>query len=94
MPGKEQIVSYLCVGGVGAATSLYSVNHGAGQLASLLGKPLPDAATTRVYGYDGQAPTERPHLSDDGVMAVVNVLANANLAQPVARLRPVAVLKG
>ena len=94
MPGTERVASYLCVGGVGAATSLYSVNHGAGQLAMLLGKPLPDAATTRVYGYDDQPPVERPHLSGDGVMAVVNALANADIARPVARLRPVATLKG
>lgn len=94
LPGTERIVSYLGVGGTGAAGTLYSVNHGTGQLASLLGKPLPDAATTRVYGYAGRPPTERPHLSDDGVMAVVNVLADADLARPVARLRPVAVLKG
>lgn len=94
MPGTERIVSYLCVGGAEAATSLYSVNHGAGQLAMLMGKLLPDAATTRVCGYDDQPPTERPHLSDDGVTTVVNILADADLARPVARLRPVAVLKG
>ena len=94
MPGTERITSYLCVGGAGAAGSLYSVNHGVGQVVMLMGKPLPDAPTTRVYGYDGQPPVEHPHLSADGVMAVVNVLADADLARPVARLRPVAVLKG
>ena len=94
MPGTERVASYLCVGGAGTATSLYSVNHGAGQLAVLMGKPLPDAATTRVYGYDGQPPVEHQHLSADGVTAVLNVLAAADLARPVARLRPVAVLKG
>lgn len=94
MPGTERIASYLCVGGTGAATSLYSVNHGAGQLAMQMGKPLPDAATTRVYGYADQPPVKRTHLSADGVAAVVKVLADADLARPVARLRPVAVLKG
>jgi len=94
MPGTERIASYLCVGGAGAVASLYSANHGAGRLAMLMGKPLPDAATTRVYGYDGQPPVERPHLSAEGVTAAVAVLAAADLARPVARLRPVAVLKG
>jgi len=94
MPGTERIASYLCVSGAEAATSLYSVNHGAGQLAMRMGKPSPDAAATRVYGYDGQPPVERPHLSADGVVAVVKALTGADLARPVARLRPVAVLKG
>jgi len=94
LPGTERTVSYLCVGGAGAAGTLCSVNHGAGHPASLLGQPLPEAAATRVYGYDNQPPVERSHLSDDGVMAVVNVLSNVDLARPVARLRPLAVLKG
>jgi tRNA-splicing ligase RtcB (3'-phosphate/5'-hydroxy nucleic acid ligase) len=94
LPGTERTVSYLCVGGAGAAGTLYSVNHGAGHPASLLGRPLPDAAATRVYGYDEQPPVARPHLSDDGMMAVVKTLAGVDLARPVARLRPVAVLKG
>ena len=94
LPGTERIVSYLCVGGAGAADTLYSACHGAGELAGQLGRAQPGAATTRVYGYDGAAPVERPHLSDDGVTAVVATLHDADVAHPIVRLRPVAALKG
>jgi tRNA-splicing ligase RtcB (3'-phosphate/5'-hydroxy nucleic acid ligase) len=94
LPGTERTSSYLCVSGAGAASTLNSASHGAGQLANLLGQPLANAATTRVYGYDGAEPVEQAHLSQDGVTAVLDLLAARDVLRPVARLRPIAGLKG
>lgn len=93
LPGLDVATSYLCSSGEGAALSLLSADHGAGRTAYRLGQPLTAGASTRVFGYTGQAPELRPHLSDDGVREVVDVLHENKIAHPVAALRPVAVLK-
>jgi hypothetical protein len=84
----------LCVAGEGASHTLYSADHGAGRSALQLGHPLDDGATTRLYTYEHGLVRIRPHLSDDGLEAVLAVLQDHDVAYPVARLRPVAVLKG
>jgi len=95
LPGTAQTSSYLVVGGEGAEETLHSVAHGMGRSALVLGRPLSNsyANATRVYTGRGQSPTRVPHLSDDGVEAVLQVLVAAAVIRPVARLRPLAVLK-
>lgn len=95
LPGTERTSSYLCASGEGAAGSLFSAGHGAGCAAQALGCVLDEPARlTRVYGYGGSPVELRPHLSDDGVDAVLRALSAHDIARPVVRLRPVAVLKG
>lgn len=94
LPGTHRTCSYLCAAGPEASGSLYSVDHGAGRSAWRLGQERPAAGgATRLYdtqrGYLG----DQQHLSRDGVDEVLAVLSQAGLARPVARLRPVAVLK-
>jgi RNA-splicing ligase RtcB len=94
LPGSSQTSSYLCVAGHGAAQSLYSVNHGAGHSALRLGTGRPGkVGATRLYHYGRGFVGDQPHLADDGVEAVLDELTRAGLARPVARLRPLAVLK-
>jgi len=95
LPGTERTSSYLCASSEGAAGSLYSAGHGAGCAAQAMGCVLDEPAWfTRVYGYGGSPVELRPHLSDDGVDAVLRALSAHDIARPVVRLRPVAVLKG
>jgi tRNA-splicing ligase RtcB len=94
LPGMDCTSSYLCVAGEGAVRTLHSVAHGAGHSALRLGLPLNKAATTRVYTYDQGLVEMRPHLSSDGVEEVLAILKAHDIIQPVARLRPLAVLKG
>jgi tRNA-splicing ligase RtcB len=95
LPGTERTSSYLCASGEGAANSLHSAGHGAGHTVQALSHPLDEPARfTRVYGYDDEPVEHRPHWSDDGVDAVLGALAAHDIARPVVRLRPVAVLKG
>lgn len=93
LPGSDRTSSYLCVAGEGAAHTLHSADHGAGRSALQLGRPL-DNKATRLYTYENGPTTLRPHLSDDGLEDVLAVLKTHDIARPVARLRPLAVLKG
>jgi len=94
LPGSDRTSSYLCVADEGAANTLHSADHGAGRSALRLGRPLHNGATTRLYTYKNGLTEMVPHLSDDGVDAVAQVLRACDIARPVARLRPLAVLKG
>jgi RNA-splicing ligase RtcB len=94
LPGTERTSSYLCVAGEGAVHTLYSADHGAGRSALRLGRPLERGQATRLYTYSGGLSALRPHISDDGLEQVLAVLQTHDIARPVARLRPLAVLKG
>ncbi len=95
LPGTERTSSYLCASGEGAAATLHSAGHGAGHAVQALGHEVSDSTSpTRVYGYGDRHIELRPGLSDNGVDAVLRGLVAHDIARPVARLRPVAVLKG
>jgi tRNA-splicing ligase RtcB len=94
LPGIERTSSYLCVAGEGADHTLHSADHGAGRAAMKLGRPLDNGAVTRVYTYEDGLTEIRPHRSDDGLKEVLYVWQTNEIARPVARLRPLAVLKG
>jgi len=94
LPGTNRTGSYLCVAQSGVAHSLYSVDHGAGRSAVRLGREEPhNGHVTRLYHYRQGFVSALPHISNTGVDEVLAILRRADLAQPVARLRPLAVLK-
>ncbi|HEY75280.1 MAG TPA: RtcB family protein [Thermoflexia bacterium] len=94
LPGRERTSSLLCVGAAGAERTLRSASHGAGEAAMRLGRVGPeDGRTTRLYGYGGP-PRRLPLVDDRGVWAVAEALAAAEVALPVARMQPLATLKG
>ena len=95
LPGTHRTASFLCAGDEGAAHTLHSAGHGAGETALALGRPLeaPDRRT-RLYRYRRGLVEESPPLSDEGVEAVVQTLHRWGICRPVVRLRPVATLKG
>jgi len=95
LPGSERTSSYLCAGGEGAADTLHSAGHGAGHAVQALARPLDKAARfTRVYRYGSSSVEQRPQLDDNGVDRVLRALVSHDIARPVARLRPLGVLKG
>ena len=94
LPGLEHTSSYVCAADEGSLHTLHSVNHGAGQSARHLGRPLGRGGATRIYGYEKGLLEMRPHLSDEGLQAVLAMLQAQTIVRPVARLRPLAVLKG
>jgi len=94
LPGTNRTSSYVCAARPGSAASLYSVDHGAGRTAARLGRELPRApGVTRLYDYRQGFSGQQAHLSDHGLQEVLDVLERSDLATPVVRLRPLAVLK-
>jgi tRNA-splicing ligase RtcB len=98
LPGTSRTSSYLCVADDGASESLYSACHGAGSIIKDFadnGKSQldPMGRTTVSYGYSDTAPNEVPQLDDRGVNAALAILTQNGLSRPVARLRPLAVLR-
>ena len=97
IPGTNRTSSYLCVAGEQAASSLYSVSHGAGaNVKTFVQRGLsahdPKGRTTLRFNYSSAEPIEVPQLDDRGVDDVIEVLTDHGLVRPVARLRPFAVL--
>ena len=97
LPGTSRTSSYLCVAAEGAHRSLYSASHGAGttvaQFAETgLSAQDPQARSTLRFRYSGDEPAEVAHLDDRGVDEVLGILQSEDVIQPVARLRPFAVL--
>ena len=95
LPGTERTSSYLCASSEGATSFLHSAGHGAGNAVRALGHESQDPSRfTRVYRYGSNSSTPTSHLDDIGVDRVLQALSDHDIARPVARLRPVAVLKG
>jgi tRNA-splicing ligase RtcB len=97
LPGTNRTSSYVCVPGDGARRSLFSACHGAGTNIKRFvqaGRSKADAngRTTLRYAYSGDGPTSVSQLDDLGVDDVLDVLAGQDIARPVVRLRPFAVL--
>ncbi|MDZ7266759.1 MAG: RtcB family protein [candidate division KSB1 bacterium] len=104
IPGSMGHASFVGVALEGAGETFYSVNHGAGRV---LDKPEAVAAFTeqlvtaelqnkniRLYRYGEGNLAEQAPASFKDVSQVVAAMTALNLARPVVRLRPVAVLKG
>jgi len=97
LPGTHRTSSYLAVAGDGSGSSLHSACHGAGTVVFGLVErgvsgPDPRGRSTRRFTYDGAAPQTVEHFDDLGVNAALDVLVRNELVQPVARMRPLAVL--
>ena len=92
VPGLDLSSSYICRPGAAASAALDSVDHGAGGAVKALGAERDDGRVTTRYRFSG-AKEEAGHVTDDGIDCVVATLAAADLAHPVARMTPLAVLK-
>ena len=108
IPGSMGTASYLLAGVESGAESLFSVNHGAGRVMSRTAAAGRRGRGGAISGHDLEramrgielvaasrrgALEEAPQAYKD-IDAVVEVVAGAGLARVVARLRPLAVLKG
>jgi tRNA-splicing ligase RtcB len=104
IPGSMGHDSFIGVADESAAAAFWSVNHGAGRV---LDKPEAVARFTaaqveqdmrdkqiRLYRYGTDNIAEQAPSSFKDVSQVVQAMAALSLAKPVARVRPIAVLKG
>lgn len=98
LPGTHRTSSYLCVAGNGGDISLFSASHGAGTIVDTfesrgVSRPDPNGATTLAFSYKEADPHEVPQLDDRGVSTALRILSAGDIVRPVARMRPVAVLR-
>lgn len=104
IPGSMGHASYVGVANERSVEAFYSVNHGAGRV---MDKPEALAHFTerqveremrdkdiRLYRYGSDNIAEQAPGSFKDISQVVRAMTVLSLANPVARLRPVAVLKG
>jgi tRNA-splicing ligase RtcB len=97
LPGTNRTCSYVCVPGEEARRSLFSACHGAGTnikrfVGAGLSKPNVHGRTTLRYEYSGAGPMSVSQFDDRGVDDVLDILAAHDIARPVVKLRPFAVL--
>ncbi|MDQ3620050.1 MAG: RtcB family protein [Actinomycetota bacterium] len=97
LPGTNRTSSYLCVAGEGVQKSLHSTCHGAGTViddfaSRGLSATDPKYRKTMRFRYSDEVPRTVPHLDDRGVNEALSILMDHDLARPVARMRPFAVL--
>ncbi|MGH9870123.1 MAG: RtcB family protein [Candidatus Polarisedimenticolia bacterium] len=96
VPGTNRTSSFVIVGRDGSEASLHSVDHGAGRTVERFaeaGRLTARPGVTLKYTYGAPGPERLAHMSDEAIDEVVAVAEAGGLAAPVARLRPVAVLK-
>jgi tRNA-splicing ligase RtcB len=97
VPGTNRTCSYLCVGSDGSEQALYSACHGTGSIiddfaSRGLSQPDPEGHTTLRFDYKQPEPRVIQHLDNRGVDEGISILTQNDIARPVARLRPFAVL--
>jgi RNA-splicing ligase RtcB len=97
VPGTNRTCSYLCVGSEGSAEALSSACHGTGSIIDDfarrgLSERDPEGHTTLRFSYDRLEPKVVQHLDNRGVDEGIAILKRHDIARPVARLRPMAVL--
>jgi RNA-splicing ligase RtcB len=97
LPGTNQTSSFICAAKEGAAASHYTVDHGLGAIQ----KRHEESESLRQIGdhsylfkYDKDMPEMVPIMTDDAVKEAVEILNQADIIQTVARLKPLATLKG
>jgi tRNA-splicing ligase RtcB len=97
LPGHHTTPTLVGVGLEGTAATLHSMPHGAGATIEALrrlgeGGETP-ALATRRYEREERAPRVVPHGGSAGLDAVAGLLEERRLFRPIARLRPIGVLK-
>ena len=98
LPGTYRTASYLCVATPGADQSAYSACHGAGaiiedfQRRGISGTDPRERRTLR-FAYGADAAEDVPQFDDRGIDEALRILTGAGICRPVARLRPLGVLR-
>jgi len=104
IPGSMGARSYIGVADEGALASFCSVNHGAGRVMDKpeaaekfsegqVEKELQDK-NIRLYRYNSDNLAEQAPNSFKDISKVIKAMKELSLAQPVVKVKPIAVLKG
>jgi len=98
LPGYHTTSSFVGLGADGAEAFLNTMPHGAGHtikkyFTTSLSKQITHKKTLK-YLNGSTEPVEVCHVTDEGINSVVNSLQSHNIFKPIAKLTPIAVLKG
>lgn len=101
LSGFNSTSSYLMLGGKNSAFSLGTLDHGAGETIDKFAENgiskilIPEISTLLYSPYtkNSKCLKKVSHITDEGINHVVDTLSRHKIAQPLARLRPIAVLK-
>ena len=99
LPGTNQTSSFICSGREGAVKTHFTVDHGLGAVQKnyMNSEEIsPDKAgeQTLLYKYENSTPDKVPRMSDIAVQSAVEILNRSGIIRTVARLKPLATLKG
>jgi len=97
LPGTNQTSSFICAGMEGAIATHYTVDHGLGAVqkrqAKEIKKPIKEEYNY-IFNYYKNEPSKIALLGDRVVKRAVKKLNKAGIIKTVARLKPLATLKG
>ena len=97
LPGTNQTSSFICAGQEGAAATHFTVDHGLGAIQKRYEQKTSTKELnkfTLLYNYENDITVNVPILSDSAVNEAVDILNEANIVKTIARLKPLATLKG
>jgi len=96
--GTNTTSSYIFLSDEGCKDTLYSVDHGAGKLTDKYiisgNSSVIDDKHTKIFTYRSPMPDIKKHYTDEAITAMMQSLSINKVAQPIARLKPIAALKG
>jgi len=97
LPGTNQTSSFICAAGEGVVKTHFTVDHGLGSIQKhyekyALSKEIEDKVSLFSYEKDGVEKINR--FSDTAVNEAVETLNRFDIVNTVARLKPLATLKG
>ena len=97
LPGTNQTSSFICAGREGSVATHFTVDHGLGAVQKRSENHSPPEKITNfsyLFGYEDDVPQKVPRLSDNIINEALEVLNKADIIKTVARLKPLATLKG
>ena len=97
LPGTNQSSSFICAGREGAVATHFTVDHGLGAVQKRYeknGTAQKTGKNTLLFNYNEDAAHKIPRLDDNAVDGAVEILNQADIICPIARLKPLATLKG
>jgi tRNA-splicing ligase RtcB len=97
LPGTDRTSTYICMRGSKTEKSLNSIDHGFGNLiypVLLSGNYKTKKLTSKMYNYTKNGFIENALINDNQLWDTIQYLESEEILKPVARLRPLATLKG
>ena len=97
LPGTNRTSSFLCVGREGVVATHYTVDHGLGNIQKqheASGSTKETGEHSLFFSYERPGSVKTTLMDDAAITNAIENLTEADIINPVARLKPIATLKG